>query len=133
VVECLRVFNHAGFFLLRSFSMIAIKKHNAEAKDVSGDDFAARFGALKSSFTQLHEDMTQLLGNVVSAGKSGAGMVKDHASTAVGDIKDRLTEIKDRGVESVERVEQKIGRNPLVSAAIAVGVGFLLARLLIRR
>lgn len=113
--------------------MIAVKKHDTNGKDKAGDQFVARFEALKSSFAQLGEDMSQLLSNVLSTGKSGAGVVKDRASTAVDDIGDRLTGIKDRGVESIEKVERKIGRNPLVSAAIAVGIGFLLSRLLIKR
>jgi hypothetical protein len=39
-------------------------------------------------------------------------------------------EIKDCGVESVEKLGQKIGERPLLSAAIALGIGFILAKLL---
>ena len=113
--------------------MVAIKKHSADTKDESGDHFASRLEALKSSFAQLREDVTKLLANALDTGKDGAGTLKDHASTAVGDVKDRLTEIKDRGVESVERVGHKIGEHSLMSAAIAFAVGFVLAKLLTKR
>ena len=113
--------------------MVAIKKHGTDAKDEPGDHFGARFEALKSDFTQLREDITKLLANALGAGKDGAGMLKDQASTAVSDIKDRLTGIKDRGVESVERVGHKISEHSLMSAAIAFAVGFVLAKLLTKR
>ena len=48
------------------------------------------------------------------------------SSENLADIENRLKEIKDRTTEFVQK-------NPLVSIAIAVGVGYLIARLFSQR
>ena len=110
--------------------MTETNKHHAEAKDEPKDRFSSDFKDLKSDFTQFREDITKLLADALGAGKNGAGMLKDRASTAVVDLKDRVGDLKDYGVESVEKIGQKIGERPLLSAAIALGIGFVLAKLL---
>ena len=104
--------------------------HPAEVSDEAKDRFAFDIETLKSSFAQLRDDLTKLLDNTVGTGKSGAGMLKDRASTAVVDLEDRMYDLKDRGVESVEKFGQKISERPLLSAAIALGIGFVVAKLL---
>ena len=98
--------------------------------DEAKDRFSSDFETLKSSFAQLRDDVTQLLGNTLGTGKSGAGMIKDRAATAAVDLKDRLGDLKDYGVDSVEKYGQEIGKRPLLSVAIALGIGFVLAKLL---
>ncbi|MGD1276400.1 MAG: hypothetical protein ABR964_04155 [Tepidisphaeraceae bacterium] len=110
--------------------MTKTNEHHAEVKDEPKDRFSSDLETLKSSFAQLRDDVTKLLHNTFGTGKSGAEMLKDRASTAVVDLKDRVGEIKDCGVESVEKLGQKIGERPLLSAAIALGIGFILAKLL---
>ena len=110
--------------------MIKTNERDAEAKVESQDRFSSDFETLKSSFAQLRDDVTNLLKNSVGTGKSGAGVLQNRASTAVVDLKDRLGDLKECGVESVEKIGQKIGERPLLSAAIALGIGFVLAKLL---
>jgi ElaB/YqjD/DUF883 family membrane-anchored ribosome-binding protein len=110
--------------------MTKTKAHHAKPKDDPRDRFSSDLETLKSSFTQLREDVTQLIGNTVGTGKSGAGLVKQRASTAVTDFKDRMGDLKDCGVESVEKFGQTIGKRPFLSTAIAVAIGFVLARLI---
>lgn len=106
---------------------------HAAVTDESKDRFSSDIEALKSSLAQLREDMTKLLGNTLGAGKSGAGMIRNRASTAVGDLKDRAGNLKDSGIETVEEFGQKIGQRPFMSAAIAMGIGFVLAALLAKQ
>ena len=79
--------------------MTKINEHHAEVKDEAKDRFSSDIETLKSSFAQLRGDVTQLLNNTLGTGKSGAGMLKDRASTAVGDIEDRISDLKECGLE----------------------------------
>jgi len=86
--------------------------HHAEVKDAGEGRFSSDLETLKDSFTQLRSDVARLVENTSATGRSGAGMLKN------------------RGVESIEKIGQKIGERPLLSTAIAVAVGFILAKLL---
>jgi ElaB/YqjD/DUF883 family membrane-anchored ribosome-binding protein len=88
---------------------------------------------LKKSFAQLRSDLTSIVGSALGAGKSGAHVVKDHVDSVVDGAKNKLHDLKDKGAESAEAIEQKISDNPLVSVLIAFGVGFLLARIFTRK
>lgn len=113
--------------------MSKTNEQHADTTDEPKDRFASDLETLKESFTQLRGDVTKLLDNTLGTGKSGAGMLKDRASAAAVDLKDRMGDLKDYGVDSVERIGQKIGERPLLSAAIALGIGFVLAKLLTTR
>jgi ElaB/YqjD/DUF883 family membrane-anchored ribosome-binding protein len=113
--------------------MAIMSKHPLDGKNKSADRFSSDLEDLKSNFTQLREDVTKLLASALGAGRNGAGALKAHASSAVVDLKDATTDLKDCGVESVEKIGQKIGERPLLSAAIAMGIGYVLAKLLARR
>jgi ElaB/YqjD/DUF883 family membrane-anchored ribosome-binding protein len=113
--------------------MAKINDDIGDLKDEARDRLSRDLESLKNSFAQMREDVTKLLGHVLETGKDGAGVVKARASGAVDDVKDCLGECKDRGVESVEQLGQKIGENPLASTAIAFGIGFILAKLLSKR
>jgi ElaB/YqjD/DUF883 family membrane-anchored ribosome-binding protein len=110
--------------------MIETNRHHAVVKDDSKDRFSSDLEALKSSLAQLHKDVTNLIGNTLGTSVSGAEALKDRAADAVGALKDRVVDGKDRVVDWVEELEQKIGQRPLMSAAIAIGVGFFLGKLL---
>jgi ElaB/YqjD/DUF883 family membrane-anchored ribosome-binding protein len=108
-------------------------KSSESHTDVSEDTkerFSADFDMLKSSFVQLRQDVHKLLGDALGAGKSSAEMIKDGAAGAVGHLKDRIGDGKERVHDSVEKFGQKIEERPLMSVAIAAGIGFLVATLL---
>jgi ElaB/YqjD/DUF883 family membrane-anchored ribosome-binding protein len=113
--------------------MAVMSRHKVDAKDQSRNRFSTDFEDLKGDFAQLREDVTKLLSSVLGSGKNGAGVLKDDALAAVGDVEECLTDIKDRGVDSVERIGNKIGEHSLLSVAIAFSVGFVMAKLLARR
>jgi ElaB/YqjD/DUF883 family membrane-anchored ribosome-binding protein len=83
--------------------------------DDARDTFSSDLESLHNSFSQLREDVTTLVTNALGAAKSGADALKD------------------RGSESMEQVGDKISEQPLLSAAIVFGAGFLLAKLLFRK
>lgn len=110
-----------------------IKKDFKNVKDEARDRFADDIDSLKESFTQLRSDVHQMFSDAVGTGKAGARVVGDHADRAYGQIKDGAKDIKDRGADQIDMIGKKISENPLTSAAIAFGVGFILSRLMSRR
>lgn len=79
------------------------------------ENFSADLESLHNSFSQLRDDVTHLMSNAVGTAKSGADALKD------------------RGAESVEQLGDKIGEQPILSAAIVFGLGFIVAKLLSRK
>jgi len=113
--------------------MSAIKDDLRQIKDEAKDKLSSDMSDLKSSFSKLRSDVMKLISDSVGVGKSSGYAVKDTAagaaSDAVSGIKDHLTDWQERGGEQVDAIGKKIGENPLASALIAVGVGFLLAKM----
>jgi ElaB/YqjD/DUF883 family membrane-anchored ribosome-binding protein len=94
---------------------------------------AAEVDQLKDSFGQLRADVVNLFSHVFGLGRSGAEAARDSASDAMENLKSKLNDIKDRGSDQVASVGKKVEENPMASAMIAFGVGFLLAKMLHRR
>lgn len=113
--------------------MSAIKEELHNIKDEAKDRLSGDVSELKSSFAKLRSDVVTLLSDSVgvgkSVGKSGRSAVTDQAASAVEGLKDEYEHLKERGAESIDALGKKIGENPVASAMIAVGVGFILAKL----
>lgn len=103
-----------------------------EAKEKLGSDLQE----LKSSFNKLRSDVMNLLNDAMGVGKHGAANLKDSvqstASDAYDSTKERLEDWQLRGEEQIEALGKKIGDHPVQSALIALGVGFILGKLLSR-
>jgi ElaB/YqjD/DUF883 family membrane-anchored ribosome-binding protein len=99
----------------------------------SNDAISADMENLKKSFSQLRTDLTSLVGSALGAGKTGAHVVKEHAAAAVDGVKHKVSDLKDKGIETEKAVEHKIAEHPLTSVFIAFGIGFMLARFLSRK
>lgn len=104
-----------------------------DVKEESRERFSADLENLKSSFSQLKNDVAHLIKTSVGTGKASASVVKDQAGSAVGDAKEKMHALTDRGQKQVEELGEIIGERPLTSALVAFGVGFLVAKLLSRR
>ncbi len=92
---------------------------------------------LKKDFTKLRSDVVTLFGDAFGVGKEGLGAVGQSATDAMEhlkeNLKDRVTHMKQRGKDSVSAASKKIEDNPVSSALIAFGVGFIVAKMLSRR
>jgi len=88
---------------------------------------------LKDGFSQLRADVVDLFSHAFGWGKSGASVARDSASEAMDSLKSKYADLKARGSDQLEDFEHKIEENPLASALIAFGVGFLVAKLFGRR
>jgi ElaB/YqjD/DUF883 family membrane-anchored ribosome-binding protein len=105
----------------------------AEAGSNNKENFAGDIESLKHSFAQLRTDLTSLIGSAVGMGKSGATAVKERASHAVDDVRQRIDGLKEKGIDSVEAVEEKISEHALTTALIAFGIGYVLGKLMARK
>lgn len=90
----------------------------------------AELDGLKNSFAQLKHDMVDLFSRAFGLGRTSADAAKGQAADAMETLKHRLADLKERGSDQVAVVGKKIEENPLPSALIAFGVGFILAKLL---
>jgi ElaB/YqjD/DUF883 family membrane-anchored ribosome-binding protein len=106
--------------------MSSVMKDLKEVKEESQERLAGDYEHLKSDFAKLRADVSKLLDHTLRGGRNGAGVVRDHAVAVVSDL-------KDRGADSIGAIEDKITERPLAAAAIAFGIGFILARILSKR
>ncbi|HVT90197.1 MAG TPA: hypothetical protein VHD56_15200 [Tepidisphaeraceae bacterium] len=107
--------------------MTTARNHNkGHASRNGGHHRHSELDSLKDSVSQLREDVMDVVENTVDAGKA-------RASQAMSGVTSRITDMKDMGNDQLELIGKRIGERPLASAAIAVGIGFILAHLLGRK
>src|SRR5436309_7177140 len=85
---------------------------------------------LKESFSNLRNDVAELFSHAFGFGKSGASVARDYGVDAMENVKARFNDFKARGTDQMHALEHKVQENPLTSAFVAFGVGFLLAKMM---
>lgn len=117
--------------------MSTMKDEFSDIKSEAKDKLSADVAELKASFGKLRGDVMTLLTDTLGVGKSvgraGVDVAKDEASVAYGSAKDKVEDLREKGNEQLEALSKKIEDNPVTSALIAVGVGFLIAKILTRK
>jgi ElaB/YqjD/DUF883 family membrane-anchored ribosome-binding protein len=88
---------------------------------------------LKSGLSQLRADVVELFNHAFGLGRGGAEYARDSASDAMQNLKDKFADYRNRGADQVAEFSKKIEENPMTSAMIAFGVGFLVAKMMHRR
>jgi ElaB/YqjD/DUF883 family membrane-anchored ribosome-binding protein len=101
------------------------KSHHSEKSDRT-DPVGAEMDGLRDDLHQLKADVVHLFSRAFGLGKAGVGAVGDNASETMEHLKERLSDLRKRGAD-------KVSENPLQSALIAFGIGFIMAKLLGRR
>ena len=98
-----------------------------------GDKMSREIDAIKQGLGELRNDVTELLNHAVGVGKGGAEVAKERASDAMDRLKEKFSEMKDRGADSVNTVQRRIQQSPFRSVLIAFGAGYIFAKLSSRR
>lgn len=102
-----------------------------------GANDRAEIDQLKSDLRVLREDLSKLGKDALSATKKSASTAGDaareEARKRLGQLGDAWDTTKDRGVAARHDVERCIEEHPLTSVMIALGVGFVIGKLLDRR
>lgn len=117
--------------------MSTIKDEFADIKSEAKDKLAADVAELKASFNKLRGDLMTLVQDAMGVskdvGRAGVDAAKTEASVAYDTAKGKVEDLREKGNEQLEALSRKIEENPVASALIAVGVGFLVAKLLTRK
>lgn len=80
---------------------------------------------IKHDLDSLRNNVVKLTRNLKEDGMETAGQVKEH-------LKDSMHALREKGEESMKRVEEKVRDNPRNSVLLAFGAG-ILASILLRR
>lgn len=90
--------------------------------------------ALKEDLALLRSDMADLTSTMRDTARARARGVKSSVNDEIHELRerlrDRMEQARVQGMRSVEEVEESIGQHPLASVAAAVGVGFIIAKLM---
>ena|SRR5688572_26380305 len=117
--------------------MSSMKDEFQGIKEEARDKLSADVAELKASFGKFRSDVMTLLNDAMGvgrkAGATGAHVAQDKAVAAYDEVKDRVSDLQERGHEQAERLSHKIEENPVTSALIALGVGFIVAKLFTRK
>jgi len=87
---------------------------------------------LTADVGKLRDDFTQLLGDALGAGKTAASAARDRAGSAVDQASQCATDLKKKGAQTVESFGRMVMDRPMLTAVVALGVGFILAKLMVR-
>jgi ElaB/YqjD/DUF883 family membrane-anchored ribosome-binding protein len=109
---------------------MTMKDEFQDIKDEARDKLSADVAELKTSFAKLRGDVMTLLSDAMGAGKD---VSRTGAAVATGQVRDKVDDLKERGEEQMEALSHKIEDNPVTAALIALGVGFIVAKLLTRK
>jgi ElaB/YqjD/DUF883 family membrane-anchored ribosome-binding protein len=97
----------------------------------------AEIDQLKSDLKTLREDFTKLGKDAVSATRHTAGSASEAAKAEARKRLDQLGDAwdstKEQGAAAKHDVERRIEEHPLASVMIALGVGFVIGKLIDRR
>ena len=100
---------------------------------VEGSQMTDEIEQLKSGFSQLRGDVVNLFTHAFGLGRTGAAAARESAADAMESLKSRLSDWKERGTDSFntyeKEFEKKVSENPISSALIAFGVGFMVAKM----
>lgn len=88
--------------------------------------YSEDFDALKTDVKALRDDLSRLISTV-------GGDLEDQGDAARADMRHRLDSVRARGQATLDDIETRIERNPLIALAAALGIGFLIGALLGRK
>lgn len=114
----------------------------------TGSDLQKDLDDLKKDFTVLKKDMGELIGSIMSLGKSSASSAYSKAHEEVSRQASKLGDVygsartqgarayeslRSQGGVATESVQQTIEEHPMTSVIVALGVGIILGRTLAGR
>ena len=99
---------------------------SSETGGNSKDRVSKDMEVLKDAIAQLRKD-------VMNAIESASGSGGSHQASLFSRATSHLSEIKENGEAKIAALEKSIEENPLAATAIAVGIGFILGKLIGRR
>jgi len=93
-------------------------------------DMQQEMDSLKEGFNKLRTDVSDLFTHAFGVGRGGANYAREYGTDAIEQLKGRFEDLRTRGADQMQMFEHRIEENPLQSALIAFGVGFIVAKIL---
>lgn len=95
------------------------------------------FQVLREDFDRLRKDVSELADSLRQAGREQATAARQKTRDSLNDARERLRgsaqAASECGRDYYEQIGHRVGNHPLGSLLTAVGVGFVLAKMLDRR
>jgi ElaB/YqjD/DUF883 family membrane-anchored ribosome-binding protein len=95
------------------------------------------YDALKNEISHLFDDLSGIAKTVTDLGKKEAGearkVVEKEVEKKLGDLRAKLEGFREQGKEAFSGIEKQVTENPWASIAAAVGVGYIIGKLLNRK
>jgi ElaB/YqjD/DUF883 family membrane-anchored ribosome-binding protein len=113
--------------------MTHTKSQTHRRNGVIPKELSHNLDTLQESFGRLKQDVVSLVHDAAGMGREGADVIKERAASAFDEVGNKIHQLRDRGSQAVEDVENRIVENPLMATGIAFGAGFILAKLWSRR
>jgi ElaB/YqjD/DUF883 family membrane-anchored ribosome-binding protein len=107
--------------------------HEAASAADDGNGFAGSVQTVREGVAHLRDDLTDLAGNVVGAGKSGIEAAREAAESAVEGVKDQIGSLKKKGLQSAQAVERQLGDHVILTSLLAFAAGYVAAKLINRK
>lgn len=90
--------------------------------------------ALKADIANLRADVADLAGTMQNMAGSRAHRFRDSLESELNEkreqLRRRFDEVRTRGRQQINDIEETVGQHPLGSLAAAVGIGFILAKMM---
>lgn len=101
------------------------------------NDESSRDGELADQFGVIKEDMTKLAALLRDAATEKARAARDAASDAAArlaeDAREQTAHFRESADKAYDAGRESVRRNPALAVAVAAGVGFAIARRVMRR
>ena len=96
--------------------------------------FQEDIGSIKDDIRQLHSDFSDLIKGLTHEGrkewKVAHKAIEKGATEGMERVSNAVHEVAERSEDAFKAVQDGIGKRPLLSIAAALGVGYLLGKLL---
>jgi ElaB/YqjD/DUF883 family membrane-anchored ribosome-binding protein len=108
-----------------------------EVRLMAERDLQKDLDAVKEDLAKLRSDIAELTQNLLDTGRNEVSAARNRVRTEARnlrrELRETLNDSGERGLKTIESVEQLLTEKPLVSLLAAFGLGLLVGTLLQRR
>lgn len=105
----------------------------AKAAGANREKLSRDLAALKASFVNLRDEVSSILSDAFHVNDKRVLPTRHDVATQLEQARQREAIEQKTHTDAVSRVTQKVRENPVVSAAVAFGVGFAISKLITPR
>jgi len=104
---------------------------------MKSSQFSREVNAVKTDTKRLMDDLASVLETLIEMGKTQAGesheKLVQNLEGKILQLREGVEQVRDKGIETKNKVEEEVIKHPWISVFTALGVGFVLGRILLRK